>query len=181
MIRFFPFFLPLALRLLLDTKKKFCIQNFFFLMTSSMLRTKWLNFFVHWGSIVPHLEKFYKKMVFQISWNDFRNFLVKWEKNLLHLFLITFYRQSDRRFFFHLIGLNCTHRTAHSKLVDLEPLKKTHIGPKNQNTALLMWPNLTSINHLGALPIYTSTIKSSQGHNNSLLSMKEGLVLELSF
>ena len=84
---------------------------------------------------------------FQISWNDFRNFLVKWEKNLLHLFLITFYRQSDRRFFFHLIGLNCTHRTAHSKLVDLEPLKKTHIGPKNQNTALLMWPNLTSINH----------------------------------
>ena len=125
MIRFFSLLSSLGFAVIARYQKKFCIQNFFFLMTSSMLRTKWLNFFVlRWGSIVPHLEKFYKKMVFQISWNDFRNFLVKWEKNLLHLFLITFYRQSDRRFFFHLIGLNCTHRTAHSKLVDLEPLKK---------------------------------------------------------
>ena len=116
---FFPFLLfPFGFAVIARYQKKFCIQNFFFLMTSSMLRTKWLNFFVGSAAIVPHLSSAREflqnmKMVFQMSWNDFRNFLKRKREGELHLFLITLYRQSDRRQV-HLIGLNCTHRIAAS-------------------------------------------------------------------
>ena len=152
MIRFFPFLLfPFGFAVIARYQKKFCIQNFFFLMTSSMLRTKWLNFFVGSAAIVPHLvlENFYKTWKWSFKWAGMISgiFLKRRREGELHLFLITLYRQSDRRQV-HLIGLNCTHRIAASGPGTLKE------NPYRTRTKTLhcwcglIWPQLTRVRYL---------------------------------